>query len=163
MKLLFGTSPQIFKRDFLLYFSVQTAIFAKVILFYFYFGHGLSYYGQPLALDVPFIALPVFGNLLHVWDYFFHQTMHVLIALWVFLLARNLQKFLFHELAFLFLVATFMHNVGYWLTASHPSWLYSVQDYIIDYFSLWGFFLLFWLVIKLVPSLRKIRIPYFDG
>ncbi len=163
MRLVFGTLPTIFKRDFMFFFTVQLVIFIKVIIFFSFFGHGLSYYGQPLAWDIPFAPLPIFGNMINVWDYFFHQAMHILIALWVFLLVKHLRQFHFNEWGFLFLIATIIHNAGYWLTSSHPSWLFSVRDFLIDYFSLWGFFLVFLLILKWFPSIKKWRIPYFDG
>src|SRR5690606_773805 len=98
--------------------------------------------GQPVFLDLPFIAIPVFGNLIHVWDYFFHQIMHVSIAVWVFLYAKHVKKIILHEMILLFLIAVVLHNIGYWLTRSHTSWAFSARDFLVDFTALWIFFAL---------------------
>ncbi|MEK6901962.1 MAG: hypothetical protein AABX02_00035, partial [archaeon] len=143
-KLEYGCPPATFRRDWMLYVAIQLVIFIKVVLFFIFFAKGVSYGGQPLAVDLPFVAMPVFGNLFHIWEYLFHQIMHVLIAFWVILLVKHTKKFDVKQTAKLFVIATILHNVGYWVTGSHPSWLYSLRDFATDYVALWGFFTLFW-------------------
>ncbi len=161
MKLLFGCEPKTFLRDWMLYVSVQLLIFIKTVWFIFWFGHGISYFGQPVLLNLPFVAVPVFGSPIHVFDYIFHQLMHGLIAFWVFLLAKHVQKIKWKELVALFFVATVLHNVGYWLTRAHPSWAFSFHDFWFDFFALWVFFFIFYAAIRLVPQSKKWEIPYF--
>ena len=154
---------ELFLRDWLWYVGVNAVLFFKVVLFFFVFGHGISYYGQPIYLDVPFASVPVFGSLVNILDYFFHQLMHLSIAVWVFLVAKHARRIDLVSYALLFALASFLHNVGYWLTASHPSWAYSVMDYFIDYFSLWFFLVLFRVLMWAVPALRKVRVPFLES
>ncbi len=161
--LVVGTPSKLFVRDFMFYTAIQATIFVKVIIFVAVFGAGISYAGQPLALDLPFIAMPVFGNTIHAFDYFFHQLMHVLIFFWMFLLAKHVKAFKPLELALLFLLADVMHNIGYWLTYSHPSVAFSIRDFFTDYVALWLFFLLCAALVNFVPFVKKIKLKYFDA
>lgn len=162
-KLEYGTDPATFQRDWLYYVAIQMLIFVKVVLFFIFFGHGISYFTQPLALNIPFVAMPVFGNLIMVWEFLFHQIMHVLIAFWVLLFVKHMKRFNAWETAKLFFIATILHNVGYWFTATHPSWLFSARDFLTDFAGLWIFFTLFWVLLKIVPALKKVKIPHFDS
>jgi hypothetical protein len=152
----------LFLRDWMFYVTIQALIFVKVVAFFSLFGHGVSYYGLPLVLDVPFAAVPLFGNLFHVWEFFFHQIMHVLILFWTLLLAKHIVKVNWATLGKLFFVAVVLHNVGYWFTASHPSLLFSAKDFVTDFVALALFFALFRLGFKLVPASKKWAIPLFD-
>jgi hypothetical protein len=162
MKLLFGTPGSIFKRDFAWYLSIQVVIWVKVLFTFFLFGVGIAYSSQPVLIHLPFVFVPAFGNSFHVWEWVFHQIMHVGIALWVFLLAKHVQKIKWIELASLFLVAVVLHNIGYWLTSTHPSLEFSARDFLLDYFALWGFFLFFLAMIHFLPRVRKMKIPFFE-
>ncbi len=163
MKNYFGySSKQSFLRDWMFYVSIQVIIFIKTVIFFFLFGHGISYVGQPVVANLLFVALPVFGNPVHVGDFLFHQLMHVLIAVWVLLLAKHVKKVDWFELGVLFFIATVLHNVGYWLTRAHPSWAYSFRDFGVDFVALFIFFIIFRLGLALVPVSRKWKIPYFD-
>ncbi len=162
MKLTFGTPHSIFSRNFAWYVSIQVVIWIKVFITFLFFGHGIAYMAQPVLIHLPFTYVPVFQNTFQVWEWLFHQLMHVGIALWAFLLAKHVQKIKFFEMATLFLVAVVLHNVGYWLTFSHPSLAYSARDFLVDYVTLGGFFLAFVTLIYFVPRLRKIKIPYLE-
>lgn len=155
-------SEKFFLRDWMFYVTVQALIFVKVVAFYTLFGHGISYYGQPLLLNVPFAAVPLFGNLFQVWEFFFHQLMHIFILFWVLLLAKHIVKLNWLEMGKLFFVAVVLHNIGYWFTYSHSSILFSLQDFATDFVALFFFFALFRLAFRLVPQSRKWTIPLFD-
>lgn len=152
----------LFLRDWMFYVTVQAVIFIKVVAFYTMFGHGISYFGQPLMLNVPFMAVPVFGNLYHVWEYFFHQLMHIFILFWTLLLAKHIVKVDWLALGKLFFIAVVLHNIGYWFTFSHPSLIFSLRDFATDFVALFLFFALFRLGFKLVPQSKKWTIPLFD-
>ncbi len=151
--MVMGTPSKVFWNDFRFYVLIQLLILVKVVLLFFWLGQGISYRGQPTFINLPFIAVPAFGSIIHVLDYAFHQLMHVSIALWVFLLAKHMHQFKPFSIFRLFLVASLLHNVGYWITKSHPSWAYSLQDYVTDFVALWAFFGLFWLAMKFFPAL----------
>ncbi len=150
-----------FTRDWMFYVSIQLIIFIKVLIFFYLFGNGVSYSSQPLAINIPFAAVPVFGNLFHVWEYLFHQLMHVLIAFWALLMAKHVKKINVKQTIMLFGLATILHNVGYWLTYSHPSLAFSANDFMTDFAALWVFFLVFYFGFKLVPQSRKWKVPFF--
>ncbi len=162
--LVVGTPVNQFWKDFRFYVLIQLLIWIKTIIFFFVFGKGLSYQGQPTLVNIPFIALPFFdGNPIFILDYAFHQSMHLSIALWVFLLAKHMKEFKFFSMAKLFFVAVILHNVSYWLTRSHASLAYSIKDFIQDYIALWMFWLLFLLVLRVFPRLRQHKLPLFDA
>ena len=152
----------LFLRDWMFYVTIQAFIFIKVVVFFFLFGRGISYVGQPLILNVPFAAVPLFGNLYQVWEFFFHQLMHILILFWVLLLAKHMIKVKWLELGKLFFIAVVLHNVGYWFTYSHPSLLYSLHDFAVDFVALVLFFAFFRLAFKIVPASKGWKIPLFD-
>ncbi|MFH0970807.1 MAG: hypothetical protein V1776_05100 [Candidatus Diapherotrites archaeon] len=162
MKDIAGNPPRIFWKYFMFYLAIQILIWIKVGIFYFWFGYGISYYAQPLLWDAPFVAVPAFGNLFHVWEFFFHQIMHVLIAVWVFLLAKHANKMDWGELAGLFFGVVILHNVGYWFTFAHPTILFSVSDFLTDYVSLWVFFLVFSFFLHLYPRAKKWTVPWLE-
>lgn len=159
----FGYAHALFRRHWYFYVAIQFLIFIKVLAFYPVFGHGISYFGQPLAWDIPFAALPVFGNWIHVLDYFFHQAMHLSIALWVFLVAKHVKRIDIFSYALLFVLAAVLHNAGYWITAAHPNWNYSVLDFFIDYVSLWFFLAFFRFLMAVLPALRNVKIPFLES
>lgn len=163
MKLLFGTPEKIFVRDFVWYVSIQVVIWIKVLATFLAFGMGIAYSAQPVLIHLPFVFVPVFQNSFQVWEWLFHQVMHFGIALWVFLLAKHVQKIKFFEIATLFLVAVVLHNIGYWLTFSHPSLAYSANDFLFDFIALWGFFIFFTIVMRSIPFVKRVRVPFLEG
>lgn len=158
-----GYPTPAFLKDFKFYVLIQVLIAVKVAIFFLAFGHGVSYGGQPVWIDLPFVAVPVFGNVAHVFEYAFHQSMHVLIALWVFLLARRVKHVNVFGLSVLFLIATVLHNVGYWLTFSHSSLAFSVRDFGVDFVSLWIFFLVFRVLQQRVGFVRAFPLSFFKS
>ncbi len=152
----------LFLRDWMFYVTIQVLIFFKTIVFYFFFGKGISYAGQPLLFAAPFVSVPVFLNAIQLWEFFFHQIMHILILFWTLLLAKHTVKVNWLELGKLFFVAVVLHNVGYWFTNTHPSLNFSIRDFATDFIALVLFFALFRLAFKRVPALKKWTIPLFD-
>lgn len=155
-------SEKLFLKDWMFYVTVQALILVKVLVFFFLFGHGTAAFGQRFVLNLPLIGVPVFSSPIIVWEFFFHQLMHVFILFWVVLLAKHMVKVNWLELGKLFFVAVIMHNVGYWLTFTHESLLYSLKDFATDFIALFLFFALFRLGFKLVPQSKKWTIPLFD-
>ena len=163
MKGTFGyKSEKLFLRDWMFYVTIQALILVKVIVFFFLFGHGTAAFGQPFVLSLPLIGVPVFSSPIIVWEFFFHQLMHIFILFWVLLLAKHVVKVNWLEIGKLFFVAVVLHNVGYWITASHPSILFSVHDFATDFIALVLFFAMFRLGFKFVPQSKKWTIPLFD-
>lgn len=158
-----GLSSKRFHQLWYFYVGIQVLLLAKVLIFFLFFGKGISYTGQPVWLNIPFIAVPVFGNIVHVAEYVFHQFVHVAIFFWVFALARELKDVRWGKMILLYLVAVTLHNVGYWLTASHPSLLYSMRDFATDFIALWGFFFLSRWAFRHLPVLKKMRIPLLEN
>lgn len=155
-------SRPLFLRDWMFYVTVQAVLFVKVVLFYFLFGHGIAAFRKPIVISLPLFSVPVFGNLYIVWEFFFHQLIHIFILFWVLLLAKHVVKTNWLDLGKLFFAAVVLHNVGYWFTFSHPSWVYSARDFATDFVALFLFFALFRLGFKLVPQSKKWAIPLFD-
>lgn len=162
MPLLFGFKPLVFRRDFTFYVGIQVLIWIKVLLAFYFIGKGITYSGLPLVVQLPFVGVPAFQFVYQIPEYVFHQVMHLCILLWVFLLAKHVQKINMHEIAVLFFIATVLHNVGYWLTKAHPSLLFSVKDFITDYLALWVFLAGFLLLLRIFPRLKKIIIPLVE-
>lgn len=140
---ILGMPVSVFHRLWVFYVGIQFVIWVKIFLFFLFFGKGISYSGLSSAFDFPFIGYPVFANGVQLAEYGFHQSMHVLIAVWVFFLAKSMIDFNGRELMVWFLFAVILHNVAYWVFSAHPSFLYSIKDFIADYFMLWFFFLVF--------------------
>lgn len=163
MNFLFGTPSRVFRRDFTWFVFIQVLIWIKVVFAFFLFGVGITYSGLPVLISVPFAYLPAFAYSFQWGEWVFHQVMHVSIAAWVFLLAKHVRSWRWSEMSFLFLVAVSLHNVGYWLTSTHPSFLFSVRDFLFDYFTLWGFFLFFRWVFRVFPQGAGWKIPFLEG
>lgn len=106
----------------LAYAALQAVIWAKSAFFFAWFGHGK-------ALQFSRTAFPP-GALL--FDYYFHETMHVLVAILALLFGAGIQRIRWRRLAAVVAVAVVLHDAAYWLTASHPSLLYSAQDFATD-------------------------------
>ncbi len=155
-------SEKLFLRDWMFYVTIQALILVKVIVFFFLFGHGAASFGQPFILSLPLIGVPVFSNPFIVWEFFFHQLMHVFILFWTLLLAKHVVKVNWLDLGKLFFAAVVLHNVGYWFTSSHASLFYSLKDFATDFVFLALFFALFRLGFNLVPQSKKWIIPLFD-
>ncbi len=109
-------------RIALWYVLLQTIIWAKCTLFFALFGHGRT------AL----FNLAAFSQEALVLNFWFHEAMHVGIAILALLFGKNLKKLEWAKLAAIVFVAVALHNVGYWLTESHSSIGYSVFDFAFD-------------------------------
>lgn len=104
------------------YLFLQIVIWVKSAFFFMNFGHG----------KVLLFSVKDFPPGILVVDYWFHTAMHVLIGLLALLFGRGLEKFELKKILPLIFVAVALHNVGYWLTNSHPNLIYSVTDFVTD-------------------------------
>jgi hypothetical protein len=143
MSKILGMNVSTFHKLWIFYIGIQAAIWIKVFLFSVFFGTGISYLGQPSSFEFPLIGFPVFADAVQFLEYGFHQSMHLLIGIWMFLFAKNVKKVIVGEIAVWFFFAVILHNIGYWVFRAHPSLAFSAFDFISDYLFLWFFFILF--------------------
>ena len=143
------------------YIALQAIIWAKCALFFVWFGHGKSM--QFSFQDFPESAI--------VFDYFFHNGMHFLIALLALLFGASMPRInqvkpaaaahAIAKLAAIVLIAVALHNAAYWFTATHPGIEYTLFDFTRDFvmlsaFVLAGFLLnAIWVKIKRKQALGK--------
>jgi hypothetical protein len=129
------------RRIAIAYMALQVVIWAKCALFFAWFGHGKS---MPFNLqDFPADAIQ--------FDFFFHNGVHVLIGVLALLFGASIQKIELRKLAAVALAAAklaaivaaavALHNVAYWLTATHPSIEYAGFDFARDSVMLFAFVL----------------------
>lgn len=130
---------KLFRSHALFYVALQVIIWIKVFFFYSLYGHG---YFVP-SVFVPFIAPHLLAAPHLLFDYVFHQVLHFLILIALFLFARRIANPNVLQLIFFFAVAVFLHNVGYWFTNSYDSFGEIVVDAALDFALL---FILFYAV-----------------
>ena len=130
-------------RIAIVYVLLQVVVWAKSIWFFLLFGYGKVLHFNEAAFPAGMIVL----------DYFFHETVHVLIGLLALLFGYNMQKLDWNRLVAVVLVAVFLHNLFYWITASHPSIEYAVFDFARD-------FAILLLVVIVGFAIRKFRERY---
>ncbi len=106
----------------LVYLALQAVIWAKCIAFFLLFGFGKS-------MDFNAQAFPAAALL---FDFFFHNAMHVGIGILALLFGKNMQKIEWIKLVAVVFVAVALHNALYWFTASHPTAAYSAFDFARD-------------------------------
>ena len=111
------------------YAAIQAAIWAKCALFFLWFGRG----------KVMQFSIGLFPQNAVFFDYYFHETMHVLIGICALWFGKNIQRFEVPKVAVIVLAAVALHNGIYWLTASHPSHAYSAVDFARDSILLFAF------------------------
>ncbi|MBI4210938.1 MAG: hypothetical protein HY544_05560 [Candidatus Diapherotrites archaeon] len=104
------------------YAALQAIIWAKSAAFFAVFGHGKA---------LPFSAAS-FPHGALLFDFWFHSAMHVLIGVLAILFGRNTEKFDLKMIVPVVFAAVALHNIGYWLTNSHPNIVYSVMDFVTD-------------------------------
>jgi len=130
---------RLFYKHAVFYTVIQIVIWIKVAIFYSLYGHGYFVAG-PFA---PFIAPQLLTAPFLLFDYVFHQIMHLLIFLALLLFARRIEKPNNLQLAVFFAVAVFLHNVGYWLTNVFDTLPALFADAALDFAAL---FVLFYLI-----------------
>jgi len=127
------------------YIALQAVIWAKTAYFFFLYGHGKS---------MPF-SLPAFTAGALEFDFFFHNGVHFAIAFLALFFGRNMKKIEWIKLVAVVLLAVVLHNVAYWLTASHPSLMYSVQDFARDSLLLLVFVVAGYVLKKIFERIKK--------
>ena len=118
----FPYDAKLFKKHALFYIAIQVVLWLKVALFYYLYGQGiLLRLIEPTYTLAPLLAPQVFTSNLLVFDWLFHQAVHLALAVSIFLFARRVKKINLTELVPLVLIADVLHNVGYWFTNSFTS------------------------------------------
>ncbi len=126
-------SEKLFKKHVFLYIAVQVVLWIKVLLFYNFFGQGiLMRLSEPFYTLAPFLSPEVFTSNLLVFDYLFHQTVHVAIWVLIAIFAAKAVKLKFKHLLALTLIANVLHNVGYWITNSFTDFDALLLDFVQD-------------------------------
>jgi len=111
------------------YAAIQAAIWAKCALFFCWFGRG----------KVMQFSIGLFPGNAIFFDYYFHETMHVLIGICALWFGKNIGKFEITKVTVIVFAAVALHDGIYWLTASHPSPAYSAVDFARDSVLLFAF------------------------
>lgn len=104
------------------YVALQLLIWAKCTAFFLFYGHGKAM----------LFSAASFPEGVLFYDWLFHELMHVSIGVLALLYGKNLSEFRVRRVLPRILLAVFIHNLFYWLTATHPSTLYSVLDFGSD-------------------------------
>jgi len=104
-----------------IYLLVQAIIWAKCLVFFQWFGSG----------TIRFFNAYKFSAWAVQFDFLFHQSMHVAIAILAIGFGLTLKKTGFPRLLALVFVAVALHNVAYWLT-SFASFRYHFEDFFFD-------------------------------
>ena len=124
---MFGNKKLV--RIALWYVLLQAIIWVKCAWFFALFGHGRA------AL----FNLAAFSQEALVFNFWFHEAMHVGIGILALLFGKNLKRLEWVKLVAIIFVAVALHNVGYWLTKSHHSVGYSAFDFASDSVLLFAF------------------------
>ncbi len=132
-------SPRLFYNHAAFYALIQVIIWIKVAIFFSLYGHGYFVAGT----FAPFIAPQLFTVPHLLFDYIFHQVMHLLIFVALLLFARRIKQPNNLQLAVFFAVAVFLHNVGYWFTNVFDTLPALLADAALDFAAL---FILFYLI-----------------
>ncbi len=101
------------------YVALQAVIWVKAAAFFSIFGHGKVF---RFTRDL-FTQDAIF------FDYWFHEAMHVSIGALALAFGFMLEELEWKKFTGFVGVAVVLHNIGYWLTASHPGIEFSAIDY----------------------------------
>jgi hypothetical protein len=104
------------------YMLLQAIIWIKSALFFAWFGYGRAALFNIQAFTPEALA----------FNFWFHEAMHLGIAVLALLFGKNLKKLEGVKLAAIIFVAVGLHNLAYWFTRSHPSMLYNALDFVSD-------------------------------
>lgn len=154
-----------FHKNALFYVFLQTVIWAKVLVFFAFIGRGQTnalgwsphLFLNPIAFINAFFSFAP----LERFDLLFHQTMHVLIAVSVFILAKQVEKNNLFELLKIFFAAAMLHNIGYWLTGVFSNSTILSIDFFGDIAALFLFYSIFRFLCKLKP-ISSLKIPFVE-
>ncbi len=127
-----------------MYLAIHLVLWTKVLLFYQLYGQGiLLRLLDPQYTLAPLLSPYVFTSNLLIFDWLFHQAIHVSIAVVIFLFARRFSPSLV-KLVPIILIADVLHNVGYWFTNAFATFDLLAFDFIDDFI----FMLLFYYLCK---------------
>jgi hypothetical protein len=119
-------------RIALAYAGLQAVIWVKAFAFFFSYGYGAV--GRYNQLFFPQEAI--------LFNFWFHEGMHVAIGVLALAFGKNLAKVEWSRLVPAVLAAVAIHNVAYWFTRVHSSLMASVKDFVSDFVVLLAFVLL---------------------
>ena len=158
-----GISKNSFNRLVIFYIAIQAVIWVKTLIFLFLFGKGRYEYLIDRLIENPFFFVaPLYsGQPVLLVDFIFHQIMHALIAISVFIFAKNAKKFNPISLSPFFALASFFHNVSYWFTNVFGSRSLIAFDFVVDIIFLYFFFYLFRGIVKIF-KLEKLKFPLVE-
>lgn len=104
------------------YLLLQAVIWIKCWVFFALYGAGRVMAANSFLFPQDAV----------VFNYYFHEAMHVAIGILALLFGKNLKKIEWLRLIAIIFGAVAVHNVAYWFTWSHPNILYSVYDFCYD-------------------------------
>lgn len=109
-------------RVAIVYVALQVVIWIKCAAFFAIYGAGRvadfnAYLFPPDAV---------------VFNFFFHEGMHVAIGILALLFGKNLKRIEWIKLVAVIFVAVLVHNLAYWFTNTHISVAYSAYDFSSD-------------------------------
>ncbi len=140
---------KLFKKHVLLYVAIQVVLWIKVSAFYFLYGQGiLLRLIEPFYTFAPILSPQVFASNLLVFDWLFHQLIHLSLGIMIFLFARRIKTISFAQLFPIVLFADVLHNVGYWFTNSFNSFNSLALDFVDDFVLMVLFICLFYFLSK---------------
>lgn len=161
-----GVPFEKFHKNALFYVFLQVVILAKVLVFFALTGRGqtdaLAWSPHLFLNPLSFVQAFFSFSALEQFDLLFHQSMHVLIAVSVFVFAKQAAKNNFSELFKIFFAASVLHNIGYWLTRVFPGPGLLLLDFFGDIAALFFFYFLFRFLCKLKP-VSSLRIPFVEA
>ncbi len=106
----------------IVYVVLQVIIWIKCTAFYLLYGAGRVAKFNSFLFPADAIA----------FNLFFHEAMHVAIAILALWFGKNLKKLEWIKLVAVVFVAVFIHNLAYWFTWSHANIAYSAVDFAND-------------------------------
>jgi len=115
----------------IVYTVLQLVIWVKTVLYFLQYGGGR-------VADFSLAAFPAEAVL---WDFVFHEAMHVSIGILALLFGARIKRIEWPKLVVIVFIAVAVHNFAYWLTASHPSIGISAIDFARDCVILLAFIL----------------------
>ena len=104
------------------YIALQVVIWVKSFAFFSLYG-----FGRVARFNRQFFSQDVI-----LFDFLFHEAMHIGIGLLALWFGKNLKKLELLKLFAIVFIAVFLHNLAYWLTKSHKDILYSATDFASD-------------------------------
>ncbi len=104
------------------YLALQLVIWVKCAAFFSLYG-----FGKVARFNKAFFPAEAI-----TFNFFFHEAMHVGIAVLALLFGKNMRRLEWLKLVAVVFIAVALHNFAYWFSKSHPSLAFNVQDFVSD-------------------------------